>query len=300
MVRMFNFKKVMAVITGLAISASLFPGSIAHAATNTITGIPMLPGNNLVETTKTASLTVNGITFDMSNHNGDFFVDVRLETLTDEGSINPLMDAGYDEAFRYTLHAGCIAPGYVDQNQKYTGTLTVPYASEHDPSSAVMIEMFANNPSASDTTKVPVTDNHDGTISVPVSLMYWEYTPSGSTGLVGEFRTDAVIEFKISNGKDTDKKDSSVKKPNKGTVSRISNVKGAKAKITVKKVKDATKYQIRYKVGSSKKWKTETSTSNTFKVKVGKGKKITVQARVANKAGYGKWGSSKKFKTDKK
>ncbi len=90
-------------------------------------------------------------------------------------------------------------------------------------------------------------------------------------------------------------------KPNKGVVSKITNVKGAKAKVTVKSVNDATKYQIRYKVGTSKKWTTSKKTkSRTFTIKVTKGKTVKVQARVTNKAGTGAWGKTKSFKTDKK
>ncbi len=91
-----------------------------------------------------------------------------------------------------------------------------------------------------------------------------------------------------------------MKTPDKGVVSKISNVSGAKAKITVKKVSDATKYQIRYKVGNSKTWTTKNSSKNTFTVSVKKGAKITVQACVKNYSGWGKYGSSKSLTTDKK
>ncbi len=91
------------------------------------------------------------------------------------------------------------------------------------------------------------------------------------------------------------------KKPSKGVVSKIANVKGAKVKVTVKKVSGATKYQIRYKVGSATKWTTVKKTkSRTFTIKVAKGKTVKVQARVTNKAGTGSWGKTKSFKTDKK
>ena len=90
------------------------------------------------------------------------------------------------------------------------------------------------------------------------------------------------------------------KKPNAGVVSKISNKTGAKAGVTVKKISGAKSYQIRYKVGNAKTWTTKTSTSNTFTVSVGKGKKIKVQARVKNKYGWGKYGNTKSFTTDKK
>ena len=40
--------------------------------------------------------------------------------------------------------------------------------------------------------------------------------------------------------------------PVKGNVAKIANVKGAKAKVKVKKVTDIQKYQIRYKAGNTK------------------------------------------------
>ena len=95
--------------------------------------------------------------------------------------------------------------------------------------------------------------------------------------------------------------DTPVVKPDAGVVKKIANVKGAKAKVTVNKVVDAEAYQIRYRVGKSKKWTTpKESKKNTFKINVKKGNKVTVQARVKNTAGWGDWGKNKTFKTDKK
>ncbi len=95
--------------------------------------------------------------------------------------------------------------------------------------------------------------------------------------------------------------DTSVTKPKKATV-KLSQVKGAKAKATVTKQAGATKYQIRYKVGNAKKWSTniKASTKNTFTIKVKKGKKVYVQARAYNSAGWGAWSKTKSLKTDKK
>ena len=98
----------------------------------------------------------------------------------------------------------------------------------------------------------------------------------------------------------TFQKPATVKKPGKGVVSSIKNVKGAKAKVTVKKIKTAKKYQIRYKVDGSKKWTSKEAKTNIFTISVKKGKKVSVQARVRNSAGWGKWGTKKTFKTDKK
>jgi hypothetical protein len=93
----------------------------------------------------------------------------------------------------------------------------------------------------------------------------------------------------------------STSKPSAGVVSKIENLKGGNVRITVKKDPYATNYQIRYKIGSKKNWTLGKSlTNNVGLLAVTKGAKITVQARVKNSAGWGKWGSSKSFTTDKK
>lgn len=93
----------------------------------------------------------------------------------------------------------------------------------------------------------------------------------------------------------------SSKKPSAGVVSGIVNVKGSYAGITVKKVEGATGYQIRYKIGLQKKWTaSKVLSSNKGTLYVKKGEKVTVQARVRNLAGWGSFGSSKSFTTDKK
>ncbi|MCR4689946.1 MAG: hypothetical protein K5739_01185 [Lachnospiraceae bacterium] len=92
-----------------------------------------------------------------------------------------------------------------------------------------------------------------------------------------------------------------ISKPGKAQVAKIANVKGAKVKVTVQAVSGATAYQIRYKVGNAKKWKTvKQSSGQLFTIKVKKGKKVSVQARACNAAGKGPWGKTKKLKTDKK
>ena len=89
--------------------------------------------------------------------------------------------------------------------------------------------------------------------------------------------------------------------PAKAKIASIKNVKGAKAKVNVKKVKGAQKYQVRYKAANMKKWKVvKAKKSRTFVVKVAKGKKMKAQARACNAAGWGKWGKAKSFKTDRR
>ncbi len=89
--------------------------------------------------------------------------------------------------------------------------------------------------------------------------------------------------------------------PGKGSITKLSNVKGAKVKVVVKKQSGFTKYQIRYKVLASKKWTTvKAAKTNTFLIKVTKGKKVTVQARGYNAYGPGDWSSAKSLKTDRK
>lgn len=85
-------------------------------------------------------------------------------------------------------------------------------------------------------------------------------------------------------------------KPGKAVIKSV-KTKGGKAKVTVKAVSGTTAYQIRYRTGSSKKWKTvKKSAGNTFTVKAKKGKKISVQARLYNSAGSGAWSKTKSCK----
>lgn len=306
MSKAFGLKRLIATVTGVMIAFSMIPFGVAHAAVNTITGIPVEMHGNWFVQNSTASVVIDNETFDISDLKGDFTVDTDDETFTDEGTPNPSMDDGYDIAMMYKMRVGCIKPGDINPDKTYTGTLTVPVPVGYDAGSAVRIEAFTDYDYI-DNSKVNAVDNSDGTISFPITAKYREYKIDGGI-YVGEFRCYACVEFKQKtnggNGGDgggsSKETDTTVKAPEKGVVSKISNVKGAKAKVTVKKVSDATEYQIRYKVGSTKKWKTASSKTGSFKIKVAKGKKITVQARVANSAGYGKWGASKKFKTDKK
>ena len=90
------------------------------------------------------------------------------------------------------------------------------------------------------------------------------------------------------------------KKPAAGVVQKIENVKGAKVKISVKKVKGAAKYSIRVTAKKDKKGTVHTSKSNVFVHKFSKCGKITAQARVKNSAGWGAYGKKKSFTTDKK
>ena len=84
--------------------------------------------------------------------------------------------------------------------------------------------------------------------------------------------------------------------PAAGVVSSISNVNGSKAKVTIKKVTNAKKYQIRYKVGSAKSWKTLSSTANSFKIPLKKNKTTVFQVRAKNSSGWGSWGRTVNLK----
>lgn len=85
-------------------------------------------------------------------------------------------------------------------------------------------------------------------------------------------------------------------KPGKGVIKSI-KAKGKKVTVTVKAVNGTSSYQIRYKIGNSKKWKTvKKSSKNTFTVKAKKGAKVSVQARLESTAGTGAWGKTKSCK----
>lgn len=99
---------------------------------------------------------------------------------------------------------------------------------------------------------------------------------------------------------DIDVDTDTVAKPARGVVSKITDVKGAKVKVTAQKAESAKKYQVKYTVeGDETVYKTS-SKSNVIKIKCEKGKKITVSVRVKNASGWGKWSTKKSFVSDGK
>ena len=99
---------------------------------------------------------------------------------------------------------------------------------------------------------------------------------------------------------DIDSDTDAVTKLARGVVSDISNVKGAKVKVTAQKADGAKKYQVKYTVeGDETVYKTS-SKSNVIKIKCEKGKKIIVSVRVKNASGWGKWSTKKSFVSDGK
>ncbi len=89
-------------------------------------------------------------------------------------------------------------------------------------------------------------------------------------------------------------------KPARGVVSKITDVKGAKVKVTAQKADGAKKYQVKYTVEGDKKVYKASSKSNIIKIKCEKGKKVTVSVRVKNASGWGKWSAKKSFVSDGK
>lgn len=71
------------------------------------------------------------------------------------------------------------------------------------------------------------------------------------------------------------------------------NVKGNKITVKWRKVKTATKYQVKAVLGSKAITKTTTKTSYTIK-KLKRKKTYKIYVRAYNKAGYGKWSKVKK------
>ena len=84
-----------------------------------------------------------------------------------------------------------------------------------------------------------------------------------------------------------------VKVPAKTKISYAKNVKGKKIAIKWKKVKTATKYQVKAVLGRKATTKTTTKTSCTIK-KLKRKKTYKIYVRAYNKAGYGKWSKVKK------
>ena len=84
-----------------------------------------------------------------------------------------------------------------------------------------------------------------------------------------------------------------VKVPAKVKISSAKNLKGKKIAIKWKKVKKATKYQVKAVLGRKATTKTTTKTSCTIK-KLKRKKTYKIYVRAYNKAGYGKWSKVKK------
>ena len=88
------------------------------------------------------------------------------------------------------------------------------------------------------------------------------------------------------------------KVPAKVKISSAKNLKGKKIAIKWKKVKKATKYQVKAVLGKKVITKTTTKTSYTIK-KLKKKKTYKIYVRAFNKAGYGKWSKAKKVTVKK-
>ena len=88
------------------------------------------------------------------------------------------------------------------------------------------------------------------------------------------------------------------KVPAKVKISSAKNLKGKKIAIKWKKVKKATKYQVKAVLGRKATTKTTTKTSCTIK-KLKRKKTYKIYVRAYNKAGYGKWSKVKKVKVNK-
>lgn len=103
----------------------------------------------------------------------------------------------------------------------------------------------------------------------------------------------AVKPFGETSGKKNEPTETKMKVPAKVKISSAKNLKGKKIAIKWKKVKKATKYQVKAVLGNKVITKTTTKTSYTIK-KLKKKKTYKIYVRAFNKAGYGKWSKAKK------
>lgn len=103
----------------------------------------------------------------------------------------------------------------------------------------------------------------------------------------------AVKPFGETSGKKNEPTETKMKVPAKVKISSAKNLKGKKIAIKWKKVKKATKYQVKAVLGNKVITKTTTKTSCTIK-KLKKKKTYKIYVRAYNKAGYGKWSKAKK------
>ena len=113
----------------------------------------------------------------------------------------------------------------------------------------------------------------------------WENTTTKPVG--------AVKPSGETSGKKNEPAETKMKVPAKVKISSAKNLKGKKIAIKWKKVKKATKYQVKAVLGNKVITKTTTKTSYTIK-KLKKKKTYKIYVRAFNKAGYGKWSKAKK------
>lgn len=103
----------------------------------------------------------------------------------------------------------------------------------------------------------------------------------------------ALKPFGETSGKKNEPTETKMKVPAKVKISSAKNLKGKKIAIKWKKVKKATKYQVKAVLGKKVITKTTTKTSCTIK-KLKKKKTYKIYVRAYNRAGYGKWSKAKK------
>ena len=108
----------------------------------------------------------------------------------------------------------------------------------------------------------------------------------------------AVKPFGETSGKKNEPTETKMKVPAKVKISSAKNVKGKKIAIKWKKVKKATKYQVKAVLGNKVITKTTMKTSYTIK-KLKRKKTYKIYVRAFNKAGYGKWSKAKKVTVKK-
>jgi hypothetical protein len=149
-----------------------------------------------------------------------------------------------------------------------------------------------------DNTTVDLYRNAEGTQVIG-------FVPAGhisatDRSIVRNETTNIAVTYRAS------KAEEEIAKPAKVTGLKVANVKGAKAKVSFKKVKGALGYKVVYKVGKKTVTKTLKGAAKTsVTLKVAKGKKVTVKVRAYNKSVKGKsqfgaYSAKKTLKTDKK
>jgi hypothetical protein len=149
-----------------------------------------------------------------------------------------------------------------------------------------------------DNTTVDLYRNAEGTQVIG-------FVPAGhisatDRSIVRNERTNIAVTYRAS------KAEEEIAKPAKVTGLKVANVKGAKAKVSFKKVKGALGYKVVYTVGKKTVTKTLKGAAKTsVTLKVAKGKKVTVKVRAYNKSVKGKsqfgaYSAKKTLKTDKK
>ena len=187
-------------------------------------------------------------------------------------------------------------------NSVWTGAVSGSITSHRDSSAIsssvgtvnVTIESGSTWTLTADTTVTSLTNN--GTVNTNGHTL----TVSGTSDGGGSQTDSGGSSDSSSNTTDSTATCIDVTTASVPSISKVTlkNIKGAKAKVTIKASGDPTKYIVKYKTAGGT-WKKKTVKKTSFKLNVKAGKKLTVKVMAVNSAGRSSW-VKKTIKVDKK